>query len=92
MQGFWNKCVFAFHAEIQDGRQKCWGKTIFEKNPQKSVDTPGVKNFIEIALSHTASEISAFLRFKQKFKMATKNGRKTILGKVASRLCIHSWG
>ena len=33
-----------------------------------------VKNFIEIALSPTVSEIKAFLCFTQKFKMAAKNG------------------
>ena len=34
---------------------------------------PGVQNFVEIALSHTVSEINAFLHFTQKFKMAAKN-------------------
>ena len=38
--------------------------------------TPGVKNFVKIARSHTISEINAILLFTQKFKMATKNGGK----------------
>ena len=41
-----------------------------------------VKNFVEIALSHTVSEINAFFFcFTQKFKMATQNDGKTIFGK-----------
>ena len=51
---------------------------IFEK--KLPVDSPGnlcVKNFVEIALSGTISEIYAFLCFMQKFKMATKNCWKT---------------
>ena len=39
-----------------------------------------VKNFFEIALSCTISEINAFLGFNQKFKRA-KNGREMILRK-----------
>ena len=35
--------------------------------------TSQAKNFVKITLSHTISEINAFLRFTQKFKMATKN-------------------
>ena len=44
-----------------------------------------VKNFIQIALSHTISEINVFWHFAQKFKMATTIGGKLILGKVTSR-------
>ena len=40
-----------------------------------------VKKFTEIALSHTVSKINAFLHFTQKFKMAAKNGGKTIFEK-----------
>ena len=61
---------------------KMGGKMIFGKKvPDDSTDTLGVKNFVEIALSRTVSEINAFLRFTQKFKMATKNDGKTIFGK-----------
>ena len=49
--------------------------------PVDSADTLWVKILVEIALSHTVSKINAFLRYTQKFKMATKNGRKTIFGK-----------
>ena len=45
-------------------------------------DTPGIKNFTKIALSHTVSKINAFLCFTKKFKIAAANGGKTILGKV----------
>ena len=54
---------------------KSGGKTFFSKiMPVDSADTPWVKNFVEIALFHSVSEINAFLRFMQKFKMATKSG------------------
>ena len=53
----------------------------WEKSPVDSADTLGVKNFDEIALSHTVSGINAFLHFTQKFKMAAKYGGKTIFGK-----------
>ena len=37
------------------------GKTIFcEMSPVDSADTLGVKNFVEIALSRSVSEINAF--------------------------------
>ena len=59
-----------------------WQRNDFwEKSPVDSADTLRVKNFVEIAPSHTVSEINTFLHFMQKFKMATKNGGKTILGK-----------
>ena len=67
------------------------GKCFFlgggEKWPVDSADTLKVKNFIEIALSCTISEINVFLHFTQKFKMAAKNSRnRFFLEKVASRL------
>ena len=58
------------------------GNTIFRKKlPEDSVDTPGLKNFAEIVLPHTISKINGFMHFTQTFKMATKNGGKTIFGK-----------
>ena len=53
-------------------------KTFWEKSPVDSADTLRVKNFVEIALSRTVSEMHMFLRFMQKFKMAAKSGGKTI--------------
>ena len=53
----------------------------WEKSPVDSTDTLGVTNFNKIALSCTVSEINAFLRFTQKFKMPTQMTRKTIFGK-----------
>ena len=50
----------------------------WENMPVDSIDTLLVKNFAEIAISCTVSEINAILCFTQKFKMATKNGRQTI--------------
>ena len=55
--------------------------------PVDSADTLRIKNFIEIALSHSVSEINLFLHLTQKFKMATKSHRKQFLRKVANTLC-----
>ena len=53
------------------------GKPFFGKiDCQMTADTLRVKNISEIALSHTISE-----KFKQKFKMAAKNGEEMIFGK-----------
>ena len=73
--------INAFYTEIQDGCQKWQEIDFWEKSPVDSADTLWVKNFEEIALSRTISEINAFLCFMQKFKMATKNGRKLMFGK-----------
>ena len=45
-----------------------------ETLPVDSADTLRIKNFIEIALARSISEINAFLSFTQKFKMAAKIG------------------
>ena len=44
-------------------------------------NTLWVKNFVKITLSRSVSEINAFLRLTQKFKMAAKSGGKTIFPK-----------
>ena len=76
-----DKCAFALYAEIQDGCQK-WRESDFcEKSPVDSSYTLLVKNFVEIALSCTFSEINALLHFMQKFKMAAKCGGKVIFVK-----------
>ena len=68
-------------------------KTLFcKKSPVDSAYTMWVKNFIKIALSRAVSEINALSRSTQKFKMAAKNGGKTILGKVFNRLCRYPVG
>ena len=78
---FQDKQVFAFNAEIQDGRQK-WRKNNFsEKSPVDSADTLWVKNFVEIALPCSVSEINAFLHLTQKFKMTAKSGGITFFEK-----------
>ena len=83
---------FAFHAEIQDGHQK-WRENDFCKmSPVQSADTMQVQNFVKIALSHTVSEMNALLRFTQKFKMATKSGRKAIFAKKSPVDCIYPVG
>ena len=61
---------------------KKWQENNFWQNiADDSVYTLRSKNFIEMAVSCTVSEINAFLHFTQKFNMAVKNGRKTIFRK-----------
>ena len=69
MQGFidesglfilFNFFFFAFYAEIQDGRQKLRGKQFCEKLPVDSTDPLRVKNFVEIVLSRSVSEVNNF--------------------------------
>ena len=55
--------------------QKWWENNFWQK--VDSVYTLRVKNFVEIALCHTISEINIFLHFTQKFKMAAKSGGKS---------------
>ena len=56
---------------------KKWRENDFWQNiADDSVYTLRVKNFVEIALSHTISKINLFLHFTQKLKMAAKNGAK----------------
>ena len=50
-------------------------------SPVDSADILWVKNFVEIALSRSISEINGFLRLTQKFKMSAKSGVKTIFRK-----------
>ena len=78
-----------FNAEIQDGCQK-WQESDFGEN--SAVDCPHTqwtKNFIEIALSRSVSEISRFLCLTQKSRWL---GVKRFLQKVASRQRRHPVG
>ena len=80
---------FAFYAEIQDGHQQWQEIDFWGKLQEHFADTLWVKNFVDIALSRSDS---AFLRFMQKFKMATKSGRKTIfLGKLQEQFADTLW-
>ena len=53
-----------------------------KKSPVNSPNNLQLKNYAEIALSCTVSEIIVLLRFVQKLNMAAKNGRTTIFGKT----------
>ena len=53
-----------------------------KKVPDVSAYTMG-EYFVEIMVSHNVSEISAFLHFTQKFKIATKNEGKMFFAKSA---------
>ena len=63
-----------FYTETQDGSQKLQENNFLEKLPDDSADTLGIKNYANIALPCTISEVNSFLHFMQKFKMAVKNG------------------
>ena len=63
-------------AEIQVGRQNWREKDFWKKSQVDSAYTLWIKNFVEIALARSISEINVWLRF-------------TILGKSHSRLCIY---
>ena len=65
-----------FNAEIHDGCEKWQENDFLEKSEVDSSATLWVTNFVEITLSRSISEIS-----RQKFKMATKSGGKTIFPK-----------
>ena len=92
MQGFVDKCVcfvsvcfmLKFKMATKNAR-----KTIFEKSPVDSADTLGLKNFVEITLRCTISEI---IVFTQKFKIAFRIAGNRLLRKVASRLCRYPMG
>ena len=58
--------VFAFKAEIQDGRQKWRENNFCKKLPTDSADTLRIKNFVKIALSRSVSEICVFCIFSVK--------------------------
>ena len=57
---FQDKHVFVFNVEIQDGCQKWQENDFWEKLAIDSAATLRVKNFVEIALSRSISEISGF--------------------------------
>ena len=64
------------------------GKMIFwEKSPEDSADTLGVKNFTEVAPSYTLSEINVFLGFfcvvRRNSRWPPKMAGKHFLGKVS---------
>ena len=71
---------------------KMTGKDFCENSPVDSADTLWVKNFVKIALTRTVIEITVFLHFTHKFKMAAKMAGKLLLGNCASRLCRYSAG
>ena len=49
--------------------KKCRESDFCKMSPVHSADTLWVQNFVEIALSHTISEMNVLLRFTQKFNM-----------------------
>ena len=74
--------TFLYFTQKFNMAAKSGGKKLFSKKlPVDSADTQWVKNFIEIAVSHSVSKINSFLHITQKFKTAGKIGGKTVFGK-----------
>ena len=68
-----------FYPKIQDSRQKWQENDFWGKSPDDFEDTLGIKNFIQIALSHTVSQINVFFCFlRRNSEWPNKNGAKTI--------------
>ena len=84
---FREKHVFVSNTEIQVMQKFKMGaksgreNDFCEKSPVESADIMRIRNFIEIALSRSVSEINGFLRYMQNFRMAAKSGGKTIFVK-----------
>ena len=83
--GFRDKCIFLhfmqkFMMATKNDRKMLFGKNAFLNHLIVQIPS-GVKNFAEITLSHTVSEINVFLHSTQKFKMANKDGGKMTYGK-----------
>ena len=85
---FQDKRVFAFKAEIQDG-QKWRENNFWEKVAVDSADTLQFKNFVEIALSHSVSEINAFFSFYAEIQDGRQKWQKNYFrGKLQKTLQI----
>ena len=79
-----------FNTEIQDGHQKWRVNDFCKKVASTLYRYPAGQKLL---LSGSVSEINTFLRFTQKFKMATKSGwEKVFCVKVASRLATYPVG
>ena len=89
-----DKHVFEFYAEIQYGLQK-WRENHFGQKitgDALTLHMPcGPKILLKLLYLGTVSEINTFLHFTQKFKMATKHGRKMIFGKQLQNSVYTLW-
>ena len=85
-----DKCCLRFMQKFKMATQK-WRESDFCKtSPVHSADTMKVKNFVEIALSRTVSEINALYA---EIQDGCQNWRESdFLRKVASRLCRYPVG
>ena len=73
---------FVFYAEFQDGRQKLWENDIWQKVPDDSEYTLGVKYFPEITLPRKISEINVFICFGRNSRWSSKMTGKRFLAKM----------
>ena len=75
---FGEKCVFAFYAEIQDGRKKKMaGKRFLGKVTRRVCRYPGGQKFCRnCSFSHHFQDKCILAFFMLKFKMAAQNGGK----------------
>ena len=73
---------------FQNGHQKWQEIDFWEKSPVDSADNLQVKNFVEIALSHSISEINRVFAFYAEIQDGRQKWWKNnFCGKNASRLC-----
>ena len=67
IQGFVNECSLCRNStrvSKMAGKRFLVKKIFYENSPLDFVDTLRIKNFIEIALAHSVSEINIFLCFQ----------------------------
>ena len=84
--------INAFYAEIQDGRQKWQESDFCEKSTVDSADNLQVRNFVEITLFRTVSQIKVFCVLHRNSRCPLEVAGKQFLRKIASRLCIYPSG
>ena len=94
MQGFTDDCgLFIFYlffcvlCRNSNGHQKWRENHFWEKSPVDSADNLQVKNFMEITLSCSISEINGILHVRRNSRWSPKVAGKQFLRKNASRLC-----
>ena len=89
LHSFRDKYFFTYFREIQDGREN-GGENKFWQKWQMTLHIPyGTKILLKITLFRRVSKTNAFLVLRRKFKMATKNGGKTISTKNKRRVPVN---
>ena len=69
-------CFLRFKQKFKMAAKNGGKSDFWQKVADKSAYILQVKNFVEIALSHTVSKINAFLRFQKKFQDGRQQWRE----------------